>query len=306
MDRRPVSDGWVGLDVGGTKVLADLVDDHGQVLRSVRLSSRDGVEDAAGLEDVLSRALELVCDGARPRGVGVAAAGFVDAAGERVVFAPHLPWRDDAVRERLSTRWGLDVVLENDATCATWAEVEHGALAGVAQGVLVAVGTGIGGGVVVHGEVVRGAGGMAGEFGHTRVVPQGRPCPCGLRGCWEQYASGRALVARAGRAGERGGGVAEAARAGDREAVAAFEEVGAWLGVGVANLVAVLDPEVVVVGGGVAEAGDLLLTPARRSLAEHLVGAGHRVTPPLVPAVHGEHAGTVGAVALARRAAAAR
>lgn len=294
---------WVGLDVGGTKVLAGLVDEAGRVVRSVRLSSREAAGDADALEDVLTRAVELVCDGVRPDAVGLAAAGFVDADGERIAFAPHLPWRDDAVRSRLSRRWGVSVALENDATCATWAEVEHGALTGIDQGVLVTVGTGIGGGVVMGGAVVRGAGGMAGEFGHTRVVPDGRACPCGLRGCWEQYASGTALVARAGRSHERGPSVAEAARAGDPDAKAAFDEVGTWLGIGVANLVAVLDPAVVVVGGGVAEAGDLLLGPARQAVATHLVGAGHRAVPPLVPARHGENAGMVGAAVLARRLA---
>lgn len=292
---------WVGLDVGGTKVLAGFIDETGRVVRSVRLSSRQAADDADALEDVLTRAVDLVCEGDRPEAVGLAAAGFVDSDGERIAFAPHLPWRDDAVRSRLSRRWGLPVALENDATCATWAEVEHGALTGIDQGVLVTVGTGIGGGVVAGGTVVRGVGGMAGEFGHTRVVPDGRPCPCGLRGCWEQYASGTALVARAGASHDRGPGVAESALAGDPDAVAAFEEVGTWLGIGVANLVAVLDPAVVVVGGGVAEAGDLLLAPARRALATHLVGAGHRALPSLVPASHGEHAGAVGAAVLARR-----
>lgn len=290
---------WVGLDVGGTKVLAGLVDDRGTVVRTVRLSSRTG--DVAGLEDALTRAVDLVTEGDAPAGVGLAAAGFVDAAAERVTFAPHLPWRDDPVRSRLSQRWGVPVVLENDATCATWAEVEHGVLTGVDQALLVTVGTGIGGGVVMGGAVVRGAGGMAGEFGHARVVPDGRACPCGLRGCWEQYASGSALVARAGAGHDDGPGVTAAAAAGDPTALAAFEDVGTWLGIGVANLVAAFDPRVVVVGGGVAAAGDLLLGPARRALEAHLVGARHRRVPALVPARHGEHAGMVGAAVLARR-----
>lgn len=293
---------WVGLDVGGTKVLAGLVDDSGRVVRTARLSSRGAPGGVAGLENVLTEAVELVCDGTPPAGVGVAAAGFVDRAAEHVVFAPHLPWRGEAVRSRLARRWDLPVVLENDATCATWAEVEHGALVGVDQGLLVTVGTGIGGGVVVGGGVVRGAGGMAGEFGHARVVPEGRACPCGLRGCWEQYASGSALVAAAGADHEDGPAVTAAARAGDQVARAAFEEVGTWLGVGVANLVAALDPEVVVVGGGVTEAGDLLLDPARRALANYLVGGRHRAVAPLVPAHHGEYAGMLGAAVLVRRA----
>lgn len=292
---------WVGLDVGGTKVLAGLLDDRGQVLRTVRLASAGFGRDVAGLEDVLTRAVDLVSEGVRPRAIGLAAAGFVDAAGDRVAFAPHLPWRDAPVRARLEHRWGVPVALENDATCATWAEVEHGALVGVDQALLVTVGTGIGGGVVVGGTVLRGATGMAGEFGHARVVPDGLPCPCGLRGCWERYASGSALVRMAGAAPDAGGEVTAAALAGDAQALEAFEEVGTWLGVGLANLVAAFDPRVVVVGGGVTEAGDLLLAPARRALADHLVGVPHRAVPPVLPARHGEHAGMVGAAALARR-----
>lgn len=292
---------WVGVDVGGTKVLAGLVDAGGEVLRTVRLPSGGRTSTVAALEETLTEAVRLVAADASPLGVGLAAAGFVDVGGDSVVFAPHLPWRDAPVRRRLAERWGLPVALENDATCITWAEVEHGALRGVEQGVVVAVGTGIGGGVVSGGRVVRGATGMAGEFGHARVVPAGRACPCGLEGCWEQYVSGPALVRAAGPAHTDGPAVTAAALAGDASALAAFDEVGTWLGIGVANLVAALDPEVVVVGGGVGRAGELLLEPARRALAGHLVGGAHRQAPKLVQAEFRERAGVIGAAALARR-----
>lgn len=292
---------WLGIDVGGTKVLAGAVDDGGRVLRTVRLSSRVPDGDVAALEDVLTEAVEALAADGPVAGVGLAAAGFVDASADVVAFAPHLPWRDDPVRPRLAARWGVPVALDNDATCAVWAEVEHGVLVGVDQAVVVTVGTGIGGGLLLDGRVVRGAGGMAGEFGHARVVPDGRACPCGLRGCWERYASGSALVHAAGPTFTDGPAVTDAARAGDPTALAAFEEVGTWLGVGLANLVAAYDPGVVVLGGGAAQAGDLLLAPARRALTDHLVGARHRRVPDVVPARHGELAGVVGAATLVRR-----
>ncbi|GGD18420.1 ROK family protein [Nocardioides daphniae] len=292
---------WVGIDVGGTKVLAGLVDATGRVLRTARLESGGPRATEAALEQTLTDALDLVCEGVTPHGVGLAAAGLVDGAGERVAFAPHLPWRDADVRARLSSRWGLPVALENDATCALWAEVEHGVLAGVSDAVLVTLGTGIGGGLLIGGRVVRGAGGMAGEFGHMQLVPDGRPCPCGLSGCWERYASGTALeVAAEGRLAT-GPAITAAARAGDELAVAALADVGRWLGVGVANLVSALDPAVVVVGGGVSSAGDLVLAPAAAALRTHLLAARHRRVPDLVVAHHAEHAGVVGAAALARR-----
>jgi glucokinase len=182
---------------------------------------------------------------------------------------------------------------------------------------VVTMGTGIGGAVVVDGRVVRGHNGMAGEFGHTQVVPDGHPCECGHRGCWEQYSSGNALVrlarARLGHeptlleelcAGDperlTGPMITRAAEDGDLVARQAFASVGDWLGVGLANLVAVLDPEVVVVGGGVSAAGDRLLDPARAALRRALVGAGHRVVPPVRQARYGPEAGAVGAVFLAR------
>jgi glucokinase len=145
---------------------------------------------------------------------------------------------------------------------------------------------------------------MAGEFGHMQVVPDGRPCECGRTGCWEQYCSGKALARFAADAGRRlaGPALTAAAEAGDIVARGAFAEVGRWLGVGVANVVAGLDPELVIIGGGVSAAGDLLLDPARAALAASLVAAEHRTVPPLVPAALGPDAGMIGAADLARRA----
>ncbi|WP_346385135.1 ROK family protein [Nocardioides sp.] len=308
---------YIGVDVGGTKVLAAEVSEAGVVRRTARRSTPGRRVDAALVETALTEAVLEVADGRTIDGVGLAAAGFVDAAGERVAFAPHLPWRGEDVRGRLAARWGTLVALDNDANCAAVAECHHGA-ARVARNILmVTMGTGIGGALVIDRVVHRGTHGMAGEFGHMKVVPDGQPCECGGRGCWEQYSSGNALVrfARA-RIGQdptvleelcdgnpsqlTGPMVTEAAEDGDLVARQAFASVGDWLGVGLANLVAAFDPELIVVGGGVSAAGDRLLEPARTALTRSLVGTGYREIPEVVRAAFGPAAGVVGAAELVR------
>lgn len=174
---------WVGVDVGGTKVLAGVVDDTGQVLRTARRATPGRRVDIARVEDSLESAVLESAAGAPIAGVGVAAAGFVDAAGERVMFAPHLPWQGQDVRRRLSDRWGVPVVLDNDANCAALAEWTYGAARGASSAIMVTMGTGIGGAILLAGQLVRGANGMAGEFGHMQVVPDGHACECGGHGC---------------------------------------------------------------------------------------------------------------------------
>jgi glucokinase len=312
---------FVGVDVGGSKVLAAVVSPAGEVVRSVQARTPGRLVDATVVEDVMTDAVLSVADGETIKAIGVAAAGFVDAAGERVVFAPHLPWRGEDLRRRLAERWGTPVVLDNDANCTAVAEAAYGAADGDGTSVVVTMGTGIGGAVLVDGLVLHGRNGMAGEFGHMQVVPDGQPCECGRRGCWEQYASGNALV-RYARAQiglepsvltEACGGdpdrltgpmVTDAAVDGDLVARQAFGSVGHWLGVGLANLVAALDPHRIVVGGGVSAAGDRLLDPARHELERSVVAAGNRVVPPVLAARLGPEAGVVGAAELARRAAA--
>ena len=310
---------WIGVDVGGTKVLAAVVDDAGRVVRTATRRTPGRRVAAHQVEEALAGAVLEVAAGERVGGVGVAAAGFVDTSGERVMFAPHLPWQGEEVRAGLERRFGAPTALDNDANCAALAEGSYGAARGASSALVVTLGTGIGGAVLLGGEVLRGANGMAGEFGHMQVVPEGHPCECGRRGCWEQYCSGNALVRCArSRMAERpsvleeacGGNldaltgpmVTDAAEAGDLVAWEAFQSVGDWLGVGVANLVAALDPELVVIGGGVSAAGERLLGPARTALARTLVGAEHRRLPDLVPARLGPAAGVVGGAALARRA----
>jgi glucokinase len=309
----------VGVDVGGSKVLAATVAADGTTGPLVRGVTPGRVVAPEAVEDALVDAVRRAAGDRPPAAVGVAAAGFVDVLGSRVMFAPHLPWRGEDVRAALADRLGAPVLLDNDANGAAHAEATYGAGRGSGSMLLVTMGTGIGGALVLDGRVWRGATGMAGEFGHMQVVPDGAPCECGRRGCWEQYCSGNALVRDArSRIGteptvlaELCGGdparltgpmVTEAAAEGDLVARRAFARIGDWLGVGVANLVAAFDPELVVVGGGVSEAGDRLLDPARDALARTLVGAGHRDLPAVVPAALGPAAGLVGAAALARAA----
>lgn len=309
----------IGVDIGGTKVAAGVVDLRGRVLdRAWRQTPSRSPQAVTG---TIVEVVEQLRARHPVRAVGIGAAGFVDADRARVLFAPHLAWRDEPLRDAVAAAVGLPVVVENDANAAAWAEWRFGAGRGESRLVCVTLGTGIGGGIVLDGQLQRGRHGMAGEFGHMVVVPDGHRCECGNRGCLEQYASGNVLgreareLARAGSPVtvplvERVGGdidalvgpvITLAARDGDAVAIELFEEVGRWLGIGLANLAAALDPGVFVIGGGVCDAGELLLGPARESFRRTLTGRGFRPEPRIVPAALGPQAGLVGAADLARR-----
>ncbi len=236
-----------------------------------------------------------------------------------LAFAPNLPSGvGHDVAHPLAGRLGVPVVVDNDATCATLAEWQVGAAAGASDVVLVAVGTGIGAGLVVGGQLVRGRHGFAGEAGHLTLDPAGPPCRCGRRGCWEQYASGGALhrlAAEAAAAGRLPAAVAQAggdpaavygehvvaaAAAGDPASAALLDQVGRWFGRGLGLIATLLDPEVVVVGGGLAAGAPSLLHPARRALAEDLPGQPPRPAVEVRPAQLGPQAGAIGAALLGR------
>ena len=310
----------IGVDVGGTKVAAGVVDAGGRILAQSRLPTPGG--SPGEVEATIARLVEQLRAEHEVTAVGIGAAGFVDEGRARVVFAPNLAWRDEPLRDAVAAAVGLPVVVENDANAAAWAESRFGAGQGERHLLAVTVGTGIGGGMVIDGTLYRGRFGMAAEFGHVCHVPGGRRCGCGQRGCWEQYCSGRALLREAReiadvdpRYGARllalGGGsidgldaplVTRAAREGDPAALECLEVVGRALGRGLADLAAVLDPGVFVVGGGVAEAGELLLGPARNAYAQQLTGGGHRPHAEVRAALLGNEAGLVGAADLARAA----
>lgn len=316
----------IGVDVGGTKVAAGVVDEEGRILAEERRETP--AQDADAVVDTIVAVIEELRKGVegsyRPadiEAVGLAAPGFVDETRSIVRLAPNIRgWRDRALKFDVQEATGLPAVVENDAAAAAWAEHKRGAGQGEDYLVCVTVGTGVGGGIVSGGSLYRGRFGSAAEVGHMKVESNGRPCPCGQRGCFEQYASGNALVREArwratespseaslllnmgdGTAdGITGHDITEAARQGDTVAIASFDAVGRWLGLGLADLAAVLDPGCFVIGGGVSEAGDLLLGPTRRAFAEMLSGRGLRPVAEIRPAQLGNDAGLVGAAELAR------
>jgi glucokinase len=301
----------VGIDLGGTKIAGIRMDERGEILARQEAPTP---EEPKAILDELVRLATAVSEG-EAEAIGVGVAGMVDFEAGALGFSPNLPLRDVPIRDFVKERCGLPCVVDNDANAAGWAEVCFGAARGHQHVLLVTVGTGIGGALVTDGRVYRGAHGFAAEIGHIIVEPGGPKCGCGNRGCWEQVASGQALDRLARREAERDpsgeiaslaeGGQAEgrhasrAAAAGDQAASDIFEQVGGRLGEGIAGLVNVLDPELVVVGGGVAEEGDLLLDPARRAFWATVEAADRRPEVPIVPAELGNEAGAIGAAALA-------
>ena len=289
----------IGLDVGGTKMLAVVVDEHGAVLAEQRVRTPSGDRDLVhAMVDVVA-ALRADHD---VSAVGAGVPGLVDR--DAVLrFAPNLPGVVElAVGARLEAATGLPVRVDNDNTCALWGEHLLGAARDVADAVLVGLGTGIGGGLLLDGRLVRGANGFAGEIGHMVVDQAGIACVCGRTGCWERYASGSALgrMGREAGIGERGEDVTTAAIAGDPTALAVFDEFADWFAIGLVNLVHVLDVQRCVIAGGVVEAGEVLIEAVRRAFAARLVAPDHRPPVEIVAAQLGVRAGAIGAALLAR------
>ena len=309
----------IGVDVGGTKVLGGVVDADGNVLAHARRETpiQGGVELTQAIADV---AREWMDDFAI-ESVGMSAAGFVSSDRKTMLATPNIAgWNGVNLDRELSAIIGLSVVSENDANAAAWGEARFGAGRGEDHLMLLTIGTGIGGGIVVDGELYRGAFGIAAEFGHMRVVPEGHLCGCGARGCFEQYASGNALLRHAREAvsaspevarnllslgdgtvaGMTGKHITDAAREGDAVALAAFNTTAQWLGAGIASLSVLLDPACVIIGGGVIDAGEILLAPTRAAVERYMPFAGKHPTPRIIAAQLGNEAGLVGAADLAR------
>jgi glucokinase len=313
----------IGIDIGGTKVAGGVVDVDGNITHRARRDTPDRSKSPSVVEGTIVEVVAELMQITGPEtvaAVGIGAAGFVAADRATVLFAPHLSWRHEPLQEALQKRVVVPIFVDNDANAAAWAEWKFGAAQGETHVMMITLGTGIGGGILINGQVQRGRFGIAGEFGHMQVVPDGHRCECGNRGCWEQYASGNALVREArslfsanspiasdlldrveGVAGNLTGPlITQAARDGDPTARELLAEVGNWLGVGIANLAAAFDPGTFVIGGGVSAAGDLLLSSARETFRRRLAGRGYRPEARIVAAQLGNDAGLIGAADLAR------
>lgn len=313
----PTGSCTAGVDVGGTNLRIGIVDPAGAVLDERRTPSPESSE---ALVDAIAEHLDALraATGVEVAAVGVGIAGLVDAEGV-LHYAPNLPqYLDVPLRRLLTDRLGLPAVVDNDANAAAWGEVRHGAARGYGHALVFTLGTGVGGGIISDGRLLRGAHGFAGEVGHWQFDPGGPECACGQVGHWEAFASGTGLgratraAAAAGIAPNvlaRAGGdldavraehAAESATAGEPDGLALLATYAHHVALGFAGLANVFDPEIVVVSGGLVALGDVLLDPVRQAFAGHLEGAERRPPVPIVPAELGDHAGLVGAAALAR------
>ena len=311
----------IGVDIGGTKIAVGVVDTEGRILAQVRRETT--ADDVADIDRAIASAVTELAKEHEFGAIGLAAAGFISPDRKGVNFAPNIAWREYPLAAKVDELIDVDVpiVVENDANAAGWAEFRFGAGRAATDMIMLTVGTGLGGAVIVDGELARGKWGVGAEVGHMRVVPEGHYCGCGHEGCWEQYASGSALErdarqaatanpARAARLVELAGGEAEqirgpqvtqAAKEGDELAIELLATLGRWIGEGAASVSALLDPEMFVIGGGVGAADELLIGPVRRAYEAQLSALGHRPVAQFELARHGNEAGIIGAADLARR-----
>lgn len=307
----------IGMDVGGSKIGAVVTDHTGAVLDRWQ-------EPSPARTEAFLPAIGAIVRRLRERhevtAIGLGVGGFIDRERATVLFAKNIGWVGEPIKAWLEAELRLPVAIENDANAAAWGEARFGAGTGESSLVCLTLGTGLGGGIIVDGRLLRGQRGVAAECGHLLVMPGGIPCGCGGDGCWEMYCSGTALVREAkalaaagsplteallARAEGRpeaisGGMITAMAEAGDPGAIELLRRIGWWLGRGMASLAALLDPGCFVIGGSVAAAGELLLEPARRSFLDHLPARGHREAASIVAAALGNDAGAIGAADLAR------
>ncbi|MBN1835079.1 MAG: ROK family transcriptional regulator [Spirochaetales bacterium] len=310
----------VGVDLGITKVIGVVTDLHGTILGRERIP----IDVHAGSEEILeimiTAAHGAIKSSAKPlarlAGVGLSVSGLIDAARGISIFAPNIPgWRDVPIAKVFREEFSLPVITENDARAMALGEARFGAGRGYDNIFCVNIGHGIGSGIVIDGKLYRGRHYTAGEFGHLTVLPSGPTCHCGNRGCLETIAGGNAIAAGAIRVVSSGGGslirqrangqidkisarvVVEAAQAGDAAARHLLEEAGRYLGIAIASVINLLDPEIVIIGGGVAGAGELLFDEVRKTLKQRAFTT-MVATPPLVPSLLGENASAIGAATL--------
>ena len=309
----------IGIDIGGTKIAGALVDQDGNIIREEKVPTPASNSDA--VVDAVIELIELLAEGQKVLGAGVAVAGFIDANQSEVLYAPNLSFRNEPFKAKLEAKTSLPILVENDANAAGWAEYRYGAGRGFKHMTMLTIGTGVGGAVISNSRMQRGGFGIAGELGHIRVVPDGRLCGCGAHGCIEQYGSGTALLRsaveladstdpagerlrelRAEHGGLKGEQVYQAILERDHGALRLLAELGSWLGQTIATLSAVLDPEIVVIGGGVSAAGDLLITPIREAFLANMPARGFRPELQIKTAEFVNDAGVVGAADLVRLA----
>lgn len=307
----------VGIDVGGTKIAGALVSETGEILMSLKVPT-----PAESTSDLIDAVVEMVNElraGQEIKAVGVAIAGFIDAAQSEVIYSPNLSLRNEPLKAKLEAKLGVDVFVENDANAAGWAEYRFGAGQGSKHMMMITVGTGVGGAIVANGQLFRGGFGIGAELGHTNFIPEGKICGCGQHGCLEKYASGTALLEAA--KALAASGTAEGARLAELEAAVGeltgtevyqaitesdpgalrlLTELGTNIGKAVASFAAILDPQMLVIGGGLSVAGELLLKPIREAYLEHLPARGYRPEMTIVAASLINDAGVVGAADLAR------
>jgi glucokinase len=312
----------IGVDIGGTKVAAGAVEEDGSVIETLRVDTPASTPGA--INDTIADLVWKLRERHEVEAIGMGAPGFVSADRSTVLFTPNLPWRAEPLGEEMTKRLNVPVVVENDANCAAWAETRFGAARGERNVVVLTIGTGIGGGLIMDGRLIRGEFGVAAEVGHMNMVIEGGlRCGCGNRGCWEQYGSGRALVrdaqdfarispSLAQRMLDLAGGdpdkitgpvVTQAAMEGDPAALEIYRVIAGSIGYGIADLAAILDPGVFVIGGGVAGAGALLRDQVEKAYLERLTGRGRRPQAKVVLAQLSGNAGIVGAADLARSGA---
>ncbi|MCX6502261.1 MAG: ROK family protein [Microbacterium sp.] len=307
----------VGIDIGGTKIAGAVVDEAGQIVERARVATPAAV---SGIQNMVADMITRLAGG-EDAVAGVAAAGFIDRDRSKVYFAPNIAWRDEPLRDHLQALTGVPVLIENDANAAGWAEYVYGAGEDLSDVVTLTLGTGVGGAVIIDGGLLRGGHGIGAELGHIRLVPNGRTCGCGQRGCLEVYGSGRALQHEAEEiATDASFGVGAALRGvrdrlgsipgeeisrlvteGDPGAREALRRIAVAVGTACGSLAAVLDPQRFVIGGGVSQLGEVLLGPMREAFAAAMPAYGSRPVADFAVARLTNDAGVIGAADLARR-----
>ena len=310
------SDLTIGIDIGGTKISAGVVDSSGNLIDSSRCSTpleggKELISSVIGLIKELNKKHEI-------KGIGVSIAALISSDYGTIVGAPNIAnlSKLNFVNE-MKEEFKLPIIVENDANAAMWAEFKFGNAKGLNPVMFFIIGTGVGGGLVIDGKLFKGANGIGAEFGHMCVVPDGLLCGCGSKGCIEQYASGGALIRYANEAllanpdkseevlsfGEgklSGAALTKAAKAGNELALAAFSTQADWLGLACASYSLIIDPQAIIIGGGVVDAGELFLAPVRAAMRKYMPFAESHVPPKIIAAKFGNDAGLIGAADLVR------